>query len=277
MTVSTPEGKLEDATDESLARLATAGDRDAVERLVRRVQPYVYALALRILWQRQDAEDATQEILIRVLTRLSRFDGRSQFRTWVYRVATNYLLDLKKRPLERMTFEHFAEDLSEGLAFDGIAEAERSVAVEEVRIGCTMALLQCLDRGHRLAYVLGEIVGLPPDDAAEALALEPAAFRKRLQRARDRVEAFTREHCGLVSDQAACRCNRRVATAVRLGRVRPDDPTFASSASSFVEARAWVRKATRARRVVELQRRTQPQGASIDLARRILSALEPQA
>ena len=74
-----------------------------------------------MLWNREDAEDATQEILIRAVTRLGQFDFRSKLKTWVYRVAVNYILDMKKSPVERMqlNFERFAEDLAEGVSSDG--------------------------------------------------------------------------------------------------------------------------------------------------------------
>jgi RNA polymerase sigma factor (sigma-70 family) len=147
------------ATLEHLARQAVSGDRQALEHLIEELQPDVYGVAIRMLWNREDAEDATQEILVRVVTRLAQFDFRSRLRTWVYRIAVNYILDVKKSPVERMnmTFQRFAEDLTDGLSDDGPAAAEESVLVEEVRIGCTMAMLQCLDRPHRLAYILGEI------------------------------------------------------------------------------------------------------------------------
>ena len=147
---------------EDIARSALDGDRDAVERLVKELQSGVYGVALRMLWNREDAEDATQEILVRVVTRLSQFDFRSKLKTWVYRVAVNYLIDVKKSPIERMhlNFQGFADDLLEGLSSEGPADAERSLLVEEVKIGCTLGMLQCLDRPHRLAYVLGEILDL---------------------------------------------------------------------------------------------------------------------
>ena len=106
---------------EDVARRAIDGDGDALDRLVRDLQGDVYGLALRMLWNREDAEDATQEILVRVVTRLAQFDFRSKLKTWVYRVAVNYILDVKKSPVERMhvTFERFAEDLADGLSLDG--------------------------------------------------------------------------------------------------------------------------------------------------------------
>jgi RNA polymerase sigma factor (sigma-70 family) len=205
---------------EDLARQALGGDRDALDRLVRHLQTDVYGLALRMLWNREDAEDATQEILVRVVTRLAQFDSRSKLRTWVYRIAVDYILDVKKSPVERMqlNFHAFSEDLADGLSSDGPTEVERSLLIEEVKIACTLGMLQWLDRPHRLAYVLGEILELPGPEAAEALDIAPELFRKRLQHARAAIEAFTRVHCGLVSDSAACGCHRRVPAAIRLGR-----------------------------------------------------------
>src|SRR5688572_12030995 len=221
-----------------------------------------------MLWNREDAEDATQEILVRVVTRLSQFDFRSRLKTWVYRVAVNYLLDVKKSPVERLhlTFDRFGEDLGEGLSADGPMDAERSLLVEEVKIGCTLGMLQCLDRPHRLAYVLGEILDLPGPEAAEALEITPDLFRKRLQHARAAILSFTRAHCGLVSDTAACACNRRVPAALRLGRVRADAVDFATTASSFQEARALVRQVEEARWGLEVHRTTHPRESPVDFA-----------
>jgi RNA polymerase sigma factor (sigma-70 family) len=270
---------VESATLEALARRALDGDRHAVAELVRGLEPLVHALALRMLWQREDAEDATQEILVRVVTRLSLFDFRSQLKTWVYRVATNYLLDAKKSCVERrgLTFASFGDDLAEGQSTEGPADGEHSVLTEEVKVGCTLGMLQCLDRPHRIAYVLGEIMDLSAPEAADALDLDPAAFRKRLQRAREAVESFTRAHCGVVSEAAKCQCNRRVPIAVRLGRVRPDDPTFARDGTSFAAARALIQRIEDAQRVVELQRTALPPRSASGIAELVIAAIDAAA
>jgi RNA polymerase sigma factor (sigma-70 family) len=266
----------EPPTLEVLARRAVDGDRDAVAIIVRELQANMYALALRMLWHPQDAEDATQEILVRVVTRLAQFDFKSRLRTWAYRVATNYLLDIKKSCVERqkLSFTSFAQDLATGLSSEGPSDHERSVLTEEVKLGCTLGMLQCLDRPHRLAYVLGEILDLPAPEAAEALEIDPGAFRKRLQRAREAIEAFTRSHCGLVSDAAVCACNRRVAVAVQLGRVQPNELHFADEGASFEEARALILSIEEVKRVVELHRGTRSLGPTVDFTRRVVSALD---
>jgi RNA polymerase sigma factor (sigma-70 family) len=263
-------------TVEAVAKRVLEGDRDALDTLVRELQGDVYGLALRMLWNREDAEDATQEILVRTVTRLSQFDFRSKLKTWVYRIAVNYILDVKKSPVERMqlNFDRFAEDLAAGLSSDGPADAERSLLIEEVKVGCTLGMLQCLDRPHRLAYVIGEIFDLPGPEAAAALEITPELFRKRLQHARNAIESFTRTYCGLVSDTAACACHRRVPAALQAGRVHADALNFAATASSYAETRDLVRQVESARRALEVHRISHPRASSVDFARRLAQALD---
>jgi RNA polymerase sigma factor (sigma-70 family) len=253
---------------EDIARQALDGDRNAVEQLVRDLQADIYGLALRMLWNREDAEDATQEILVRAITRLAQFDFRSKLKTWVYRIAVNYILDVKKSPVERLqvTFERFADDLAEGLASDGPLDAERSLLTEEVKVGCTFGMLQCLDRAHRLAYVFGEIFELP--------GITAALFRKRLQHARTAIMSFTRTYCGLASDTAACACHRRVPMALRVGRIREDALDFANEERSYRETRSFVRQVEEARWALEVHRSSHPRASSVDFARRLVQALD---
>src|SRR2546426_11000065 len=100
---------LEDQADVARAR---GGDRDALEELVRRHQPWIYNIAVRMLAHPQDAEDATQEILIKALTRLSSFEGRSSFRTWLYRLVVNHVLNMRRGRAERpLTFSEYGRGL----------------------------------------------------------------------------------------------------------------------------------------------------------------------
>jgi len=261
---------------EDLARDAVGGDRDTLERLVSALQSDVYGLALRMLWNREDAEDATQEILVRVVTRLAQFDFRSKLKTWVFRIAVNFILDVKKSPVEHMhlNFQRFADDLVEGLSSDGPADSERSLLVEEVKIGCTFGMLQCLDRPHRLAYVLGEILDFSGPESAEALGISADLFRKRLQHARTAIEAFTRAYCGLASDSAVCACHRRTPAALRLGRVRADALDFAEQPSSYQETRDLVRQAEHARWALQVHRASHPRTSAVDFARRIVHSFK---
>jgi RNA polymerase sigma factor (sigma-70 family) len=231
---------------------AQAGDAAALERVIREIQGKVYGLALRMLWHPQDAEDATQEILLRVVTHLSTFRGESRFSTWVYRVAANHLLNWRQSRLEaqELTFEAFGKDLEEGLC-DPEELPDAAVLYQEVRVGCTMGMLHCLDRQRRIAYILGEILELDNNEAAEVLAVKAPAYRKRLERARSQIVEFTRAHCGLVQPESACRCSRRLKRAIDLGRVDRDGLLFGGGPD---EARQFPKVLVRIRALEEKQR-----------------------
>ena len=89
------------ALTEDLVRAAAAGSRSALEEIVGRIQGRIYGLALRMLYHPADAEDATQEILIKVITRLDGFRGDGPFPAWVYRIAVNHLKSVRKNRWEQ--------------------------------------------------------------------------------------------------------------------------------------------------------------------------------
>ncbi len=204
-------------------RAAQAGDAAALEQLVLSVRDRVYRLSLRMTARPPDAEDATQEILIRVITRLSTFRGEAAFSTWVHRIAVNHLLDRSKNTVERleMTFDAFASDLLDGLAGSPSAAPDAAILEREVQLACTHAMLTCLDREHRIAYILGEIFEVDSEEGGYICEVPAATYRKRLSRARTRVREFLTTNCGLVSPNAPCHCSKRVDVAVQLGQRRP--------------------------------------------------------
>jgi len=263
-------------TLEEAACRALAGDKDALNHLVSALQGDLYGLALRMLANREDAEDATQETLVRIVTRLAQFDSRSKLKTWAYRIAVNYILDVKKSASERMrmSFEQFAEGITMGCSDDAPPEAEQSLLIEEVKIGCTFAMLQCLDRPHRLAYILGEIMEMAGPEAAEILEIPPELYRKRLQMARNAIVRFTKSYCGLASDDAPCRCNRMVPAALKTGRISTETCTLAAKPTSFEQVRSQVRQVEEARWALQVHRTNQPQLATVDFARRLIATLE---
>ena len=225
----------------ALVARAQSGDREAVEAVLTAVSDDVHRLALRMTGCRDDALDATQEILLKVLTRLSTFHGQAAFTTWVHRVAVNHLLDRKRSAVERfeMSFAMFADDLHDGLSVAPNSNPELDVLAREVKHGCTLALLTCLDRDARVAYVLGEVFGVSSRDGAWICETTEAAYRQRLSRARAAVRSFVTAHCGLVSPTTArCHCRRRIPVAVKLGRVDPavaDDTTPADVDAAVAE------------------------------------------
>jgi RNA polymerase sigma factor (sigma-70 family) len=220
---------LGDAELREVAAKAAAGDRHALERVVASVRDDVYRLALRMLWHPQDAEDATQEALIRIMTRVGTYRGEAAFATWAYRVAANHFLNFRKSRVERetLTFRRFGEELVEGLTDPDAARPDADLLAYEVKLGCTLGMLLCLDRRLRLAYVLTDVFDLPGEEAAFICDITPAALRKRASRARNSLREFVSVHCGLVNTSVACRCDRRVNAALQNQRVIPDSLNFA--------------------------------------------------
>jgi RNA polymerase sigma factor (sigma-70 family) len=199
---------------------ASEGDEEALEAVVRAIQDRIYNLALRMLWHPSDAEDATQEILLKVITRLSQFRHESAFMTWVYQIAKNHLLTTRRRRAETnpLTFAFIGDEL-------GAIEADRSQAnpvlesqggveqallVQEIQLRCTLGMLLCLDREHRLAYILGEVFEVSSAQGASILAISESACRKRVSRARARLRRCMEPNCRLVGEAKECNCVRHL-------------------------------------------------------------------
>lgn len=215
---------------EPLVLQAIEGDKKALNTLIESIQKYIYNISIKILFHPDEAKDATQEILIKIVTHLSSFKNESNFTTWTYRIATNYLLNLiDKQKRQQLNFEMFALDLSQGLNHNYLAnDAEKKLLVEEVKIGCSTGMLQCLDAESRITYILGEILELDSIEGAYIQDISPEAFRKRLSRARTKINEFTKGHCGLVNPENPCRCHKKVDDASTKKRLNPNYLLFAS-------------------------------------------------
>ena len=109
---------------ETLVEQAKAGDKNALEALILKIQDRIYGLSMRMLFYPADAEDATQEILIKVITRLDSFHGESAFTTWVYSIASNHLLSIRKKRAENneWTFEEYGNFIDKNVSAAGYHE-----------------------------------------------------------------------------------------------------------------------------------------------------------
>jgi RNA polymerase sigma factor (sigma-70 family) len=227
MTHSNPlaEDAPTDAEDVELARLAQSGNKEALESLVTRHQGWIYNIALRMLCHPQDAEDAAQEILVKAITHLSTFRGESQFRTWLYRIATNHLLNVKRagRRVEPWSFEEYRRELHDiedaDLPDPNAISADVQLYVHEARIGCTTGMLLCLDAEQRLVYVLGAIFGVCDRVGAELLEISRDNFRQKLTRARRDLRSFMEDECGLVKTSNPCRCAKKTQGFIKAGYI----------------------------------------------------------
>lgn len=258
---------------------AQSGSREAAERLVRGLGPSIRRLALRFFGCPSYAEDASQEALLQIVTKLDRFEGDSAFTTWAYRVAVNKFLSLARSPIERQarSLEAFDEDLATDLLpATGVTDVDHELMVAEVRIGCTLAMLTCLEREARMAYILGEIVELDHGDASAILGCSAAAYRKRLERARAQITGLMKRRCGVFDASNVCQCAARIPVATSRGYLNPQALVYATSrkaAERFPEVIEHIRRLEEAQRAAAIYQSHPDPAAREDLGDRLRAIL----
>jgi RNA polymerase sigma-70 factor (ECF subfamily) len=185
--------------ERELVRRAQAGDPAAYEELVRTHQRRVLSVAARILRQREDIEDVAQQVFVKAYFSLGRFDLRSTFSTWLYKITVNecwdYLRKKRVRPLvyEADLSDEQARHLDESEhAIGAPAEMSRSV---ELR-GLVNRLLDELDEKDRTILLLKEVEGFSVEEIAEMLDLNPNTVKVRMFRARGKLTQIYRQRFG---------------------------------------------------------------------------------
>ena len=216
---------------EHFALMAKQGSRKDLEKLIEQIQSRMYDLSLRMLGYASDAEDATQEILIKIITHLSGFKGNSRFTTWSHRIVVNHLLSLRKLKARQwnITFDLW-EELSyrtdPEFDYPSVKEPTRTLLAEEVRVGCMQGMLQCLEKKIRIAFILGELFEMSGEEASEILDISKAAYRKRLSRARNKINRFMQNNCSLVNSKNHCHCSKLVGPDIRDKWIDPHNLQF---------------------------------------------------
>lgn len=209
---------------------AVMGDKDSLEIVILSVKDLIFNLSLRMLGSFSDAQDATQDIILKVMTNLSSFKKQSAFSTWVFKIATNYLIDYKKHMFAKMplSFEFYAEDIVNA-NLEGVPDLtggiDKNILSEELKMSCTNVMLQCLNASDRCIFILGTMFKLDSQIAGEILGLSSDAYRKRLSRIRKKVADFLKEYCGEYG-RGTCKCAKRLNYAIGNHRLNPNALDF---------------------------------------------------
>lgn len=212
--------------DNQLIQEALAGNKKSLENLIKIHQDYIYNISLRLFLDPDDALDATQEVLIKVITHLKTFKGKSQFRTWLYRIVFNHFINSPSRKWEKIYSSQAPEEqrrLEENET--QITEAE----IEEVRILCSTAMLMCLNREQRLLYIIGEVFGADHTIGAKLFHITPANYRVKLHRAKADLMSFVSGRCGIIDPQNSCRCPKKTRNMIAQKIVDKNNLRFNSS------------------------------------------------
>ena len=220
-------------SDQTLIHQFLEGNKKSLEKLIKRHQDYIYTISLKLFFNHDDALDATQEILIKIITRLKSFKGKSSFKTWLYRIAVNHFLNSPKKKMEII----LSQNSSSFAGFSEISQEEEAKIsqeeLEEMRVMCSTAMLMCLDREQRLLYIIGEIFGADHNLGAELFEITPSNYRVKLHRAKTDLLRFVSGKCGLVNQKNPCRCNKKTKMMIEKGFIDKNDRNKMSFTSDF--------------------------------------------
>jgi RNA polymerase sigma-70 factor, ECF subfamily len=174
--------------DRTLLARIRAGDKEACAECIKRYTPDVRRLALRLMRDEAEAEDVVQETFLRAFKGIHEFDGRSQLRTWLYRIAYNTALMHHRRTRPEVVPIDEVADPAEGAIvpralFDWCCLPEPEVAEAEVRAELASAI-RAMPATLRAAFVMRELDGLSTEATAEALGVSQDVVKTRLRRGR---------------------------------------------------------------------------------------------
>ena len=212
-----------DKTDAVLVDEILKGKKESLNSLIQKHQPYLYNIAWKMIGNPMQAEDLTQEAMIKIISSLSSFKGESSFRTWAYRIVWNHFLNEKKKTNSIFpdNFDDLENALDNAPSFD-ISFEEQEVKkeeIKEVRLQCLSGMLLCLSKEQRLVYIMGDIFDADHNIGSEIMGVSKDTYRKKLSRARNDLHNFMQNKCGLVDKSNPCRCHKKVTLALESGMV----------------------------------------------------------
>jgi RNA polymerase sigma-70 factor (ECF subfamily) len=177
--------QIRDATERLVVR-AQGGDRAAFGELVRRYRARIYALTLHLTGSRSDADDITQEVFLRAYDRIAAFQGRSEFFTWLYRIAVNRSLNARRDGDRRRTSDLDDPRVQAAVAVDAYGDPRRAAELRQSYARLVVALDR-LSPQLRSTVVLVALQGLSHDEAAAVLGCSPGTVAWRIHEARERL------------------------------------------------------------------------------------------
>jgi len=218
------------------------GNSKALDELVSIHQEFIYNVAWKMTHSKEDAFDLTQEVLIKVITKLSTFKRESAFRTWLYRIVFNEFLQTQRKAKEEVfpNFESHDKQLNAvpDPSMTPEEELELKEYTKEVKFRCTSAMLICLDREQRLIYLLGNVFGIDHNVGAEIFNITKENFRKKLSRARKELHNYMEYRCGLINKSNPCRCVKKAKSALKMGALNESNlilkPSYTKKIGDFV-------------------------------------------
>jgi RNA polymerase sigma factor (sigma-70 family) len=227
----------QEAVEQQMITDALTGDKPALETLCNKHQLWIYNIARRMVLVPEDAEDITQEILIKMITNLSRYDSsKAAFRTWLYRIVANHVINMKKKKSEssELTFDTYYSHLANIPDEEPENTPEMQMVIADLKTGCLEGVLLCLSREKRLVFILAVVFGVPSMVGSEILEISASNYRKILSRAREQLFEYMNGNCGVINEKNSCHCRNKAPNLVKVGALSADRITFAQASSPSI-------------------------------------------
>ncbi|OKS88111.1 RNA polymerase sigma factor [Mucilaginibacter polytrichastri] len=229
--------------DNLLIQQALNGSSTAINELIDRHQHFIYNVALKFVRDQDDAHDLTQEVLIKMVTKLQQYQEKSSFKTWLYRLVFNHFLNTERKKAEKEVYSFdelgdFVETVHNQDEMTTEEQEEYSEQITTIRNKCMTSTLLCLNREQRIILILGSIFNLKSNIAADLLDMTPENFRKQLSRAKADLFNFMDNKCGLMNPANSCRCHKKTKGFMKDGLVDTNTGQFFGDIASSIRSLA---------------------------------------
>ena len=220
-----PFSETYDPKDEMLlVKEAQDGSQKALEKLVKLHQRFIYNVALKFVRDPNAAADLSQEVLIKMITKLAQFKAKSSFRTWLYKIVVTHFVNSKRRKSEQQvkSFDEYGVFLDNAYTTEemtGEEEEQHQNKIVNIRTRCMTSMLLCLDRQQRIIFILGSIFNIKSNVAAKLLDITAENFRQQLSRAKADLFQFMDNKCGLINPNNPCRCSKKTKGFMKEGLI----------------------------------------------------------
>lgn len=192
-----------------------------IEELFNFYNNYIYNICIRLVYNKQDAEDLTQDVWLKITNSLDSFRQESDIKTWMYKIAYNAFLDNCQK-YQKLEFDKFAStmDAIENSDIEQHYESQlAAVITEEAKVGCLLGMLLCLDYEQRIIFVLSEIFEIKGEILAEILNISHDSLRQKNKRAKDDLYNFMNNNCSLVNQSNSCKCSKKAYGLIKAGYI----------------------------------------------------------
>lgn len=184
---------------------------EELTEIVNKYGKIVSSLCNRIIYDKQFAEDAAQEVWLEVFKSISNFKGQSKLSTWIYAVAYRVIINYSEKQ-KKYSLKFFKECLDGKQSInsiDVISDIEETMEIKEMCNKCLTGILHCFDSETKMLYIFRDLSELSYQELSELFEIDETCIRQRISRARRKLRNFLNDECILFNDSGKCRCKIR--------------------------------------------------------------------